>query len=170
MPANVNGSKWIWPVTRLAIYLRDHFHCVYCNRDLHGAKPRDVTLDHLVPRSQGGTNAPTNLVTACLACNVAKGDTPWRQYVRSVVAAELHQFEVSYRERVVREHARFINNRRRRVINRELAKQLRISDNVFIEQQQVSPRTGPASDFPPVPSPNPFVDLDWALNPYIRSE
>lgn len=61
-----NGSKWIRPEKRLAIYHRDGFTCVYC-----GASARDVTLslDHLKPRSQGGTNDATNLVTACLPCN-----------------------------------------------------------------------------------------------------
>ena len=65
---------------RLAIYLRDGFHCVYCQKDLHGAKPMDVTLDHLRPDSKGGCNSPTNLVTACRACNCNRQDMPWRKF------------------------------------------------------------------------------------------
>lgn len=46
---------------RLAIYLRDHFQCVYCGRDLHGADPQDITLDHLTCQTNGGNNDPSNL-------------------------------------------------------------------------------------------------------------
>lgn len=59
---------------RLAIYLRDHFRCVYCRGDLHGADPRDITLDHLLCDADGGGNEPTNLVTACRGCNCSRQD------------------------------------------------------------------------------------------------
>ncbi len=77
---NVNGMKWIRPAKRLAIYLRDGFCCGYCGKDLHRAKSGQCSLDHLTPRSKGGSNEATNLITACLTCNVARGTTPWRQY------------------------------------------------------------------------------------------
>jgi 5-methylcytosine-specific restriction endonuclease McrA len=77
---NKNGSKWIRPERRLAIYLRDGFACVYCGRDLRDADPREVTLDHLRPRIMGGDNASTNLVTACLSCNSSRGMRPWRTF------------------------------------------------------------------------------------------
>lgn len=64
------GSKWIRPVKRLAIYARDGFACVYCGSAMEsGAR---LTLDHVVPCLLGGNNEATNLVTACLACNSAK--------------------------------------------------------------------------------------------------
>lgn len=73
--ANGNGGgKWCRPSTRLAVYLRDGFACAYCGRDLHGAAPHDVTLDHITTRARGGSHAPTNLVTACRACNSARQD------------------------------------------------------------------------------------------------
>jgi hypothetical protein len=77
---NKNGMNWIRPAKRLAIYLRDGFCCGYCGKDLHRAKEGQCSLDHLTPRSQGGSNEATNLITACLKCNVARGTTPWRQY------------------------------------------------------------------------------------------
>lgn len=73
-----NGSKWCRPSTRLALYIRAGFRCAWCGRDLTGAKPRDVTLDHLTPREDGGSHAPDNLIMACLSCNSARGNTPWR--------------------------------------------------------------------------------------------
>ncbi len=74
---NKNGSSWIRKDRRLAIYIRDRFTCCYCGRDLRHAEPREVTLDHLVPRSAGGNNETNNLVLACLSCNSSRGDRPW---------------------------------------------------------------------------------------------
>jgi 5-methylcytosine-specific restriction endonuclease McrA len=56
---------------RFQIFQRDGFQCCYCGR-----KPPEVTLhvDHLHPVSEGGTNDPSNLVTACSHCNWGKAD------------------------------------------------------------------------------------------------
>ena len=73
--ANRHGSKWIRPAKRQAIYDRDGHCCVYCERSIY----TDVvmlTLDHVTPRSVGGDNAHTNLVTACRSCNSARRDLP----------------------------------------------------------------------------------------------
>lgn len=61
---------------RLAIYLRDRFTCLFCCADLHGAHPTDITLDHAKPDSNGGTNKPSNLFTACRSCNCSRQDKP----------------------------------------------------------------------------------------------
>lgn len=65
---------------RLAIYLRDSFRCVYCCRDLHGAAPMDITLDHVRANADGGSNSPTNLVTACRSCNCSRQDKPLAKF------------------------------------------------------------------------------------------
>lgn len=65
---------------RLAVYLRDSFRCVYCCGDLHAAHPTDITLDHIVPQADGGTNEPSNLVTACRACNCSRQDRPLARF------------------------------------------------------------------------------------------
>ena len=74
------SSKWITPVRRMAIYLRDGFTCAYCGTDLTGSAPSGVTLDHLVPRCKGGTHDSANLVTACARCNFSRQDTVWYRY------------------------------------------------------------------------------------------
>lgn len=58
--------------TRIRILARDGHRCIYC-----GATSRDTRLevDHIVPRSVGGTNDDANLITACWACNNGKGAT-----------------------------------------------------------------------------------------------
>lgn len=71
---------WIRKERRLAIYMRDGFACQYCGCDLRHAAPADITLDHLVCRSEGGGNESQNLVTACRSCNSARGAKPWWSY------------------------------------------------------------------------------------------
>jgi 5-methylcytosine-specific restriction endonuclease McrA len=62
--SNVNGSKWIRPIKRVRIYARDKWRCLWC-----GTRTAELTLDHFLSRSAGGTNDATNLVTACFECN-----------------------------------------------------------------------------------------------------
>lgn len=46
--------------------------CEYCGVELRRGHNR--TVDHLVPRSKGGSNAKENRVLACSFCNLLKGD------------------------------------------------------------------------------------------------
>ena len=59
----------------LAILMRDRFRCHYCGLD--GTASFDnammMTVDFVVPRADGGTKEPSNLVTACRTCNRLKG-------------------------------------------------------------------------------------------------
>ena len=57
--------------SRSNLFLRDQFRCQYCCRQF---KSEELTFDHLVPRSRGGRAIWTNIVTACMACNLAKGN------------------------------------------------------------------------------------------------
>ena len=58
------------PLCRTNVLARDNFECQYCGRALSG---RDATLDHVIPRSQGGTTSWENVVCSCSACNRKKG-------------------------------------------------------------------------------------------------
>jgi 5-methylcytosine-specific restriction endonuclease McrA len=55
------------PLTRRAVLERDGHSCVYCGI-------RADTIDHVRPRSRGGTHVWTNVVAACAKCNHRKGD------------------------------------------------------------------------------------------------
>ncbi len=89
------GSKWIRPTTRHAIYQRDGWRCVWCRcvvdtpRGDSGAPADEVAgaacLDHIVTRARGGGNAPANLLTACLDCNEARGDRSALEFATSLV-------------------------------------------------------------------------------------
>lgn len=56
-------------LTRKNILRRDVYKCAYCGRsDL------PLTIDHVIPKSKGGTDTWENLVCACTICNNKKGD------------------------------------------------------------------------------------------------
>jgi hypothetical protein len=76
------GSKWLRRERRLALYLRDGLACVYCGLGIEDGAM--LTLDHLIPHSQGGTNANDNLITACRTCNSARADRPLTEFAERV--------------------------------------------------------------------------------------
>jgi 5-methylcytosine-specific restriction endonuclease McrA len=82
-------GEWIRKKKRLAINLRDGMRCLYCCKDLHGADPRDITLDHLVCKIDGGSNHESNLVTACRACNCARQDKPIARFCGPETRADI---------------------------------------------------------------------------------
>lgn len=57
--------------SRTNIFLRDEYVCQYCNRIFH---TKNLTLDHVVPRSFGGRTSWSNIVTCCKKCNNKKAD------------------------------------------------------------------------------------------------
>ena len=78
------------PSTRTAVMLRDAYTCQYC-----GATPgrSNLTVDHVVPRSRGGSHGWENLVSACTRCNQKKGSsTPEEAQMRLI----RRPFEPSY--------------------------------------------------------------------------
>jgi 5-methylcytosine-specific restriction endonuclease McrA len=57
--------------SRRNIFKRDHFTCQYCAVQ---PGPEELTIDHVLPRSKGGTSTWENCVLACLDCNKRKDD------------------------------------------------------------------------------------------------
>jgi hypothetical protein len=66
--ANVRVPRMALRPTRANILLRDEETCQYC-----GKHSRELTLDHIIPRSKGGQSTWENLVACCRACNGRKG-------------------------------------------------------------------------------------------------
>ncbi len=81
--ASWQGMNWIRQEKRLAIYLRDGMACAYC-----GARAEQpgvsLSLDHLLPHSQGGSNKESNLVTCCSKCNSRRQDTDLQSWLLAV--------------------------------------------------------------------------------------
>jgi 5-methylcytosine-specific restriction endonuclease McrA len=55
-------------INRQRILKRDNYECVYCGKN------KDLTIDHIIPKSRGGENTWLNLVTCCSKCNAFKND------------------------------------------------------------------------------------------------
>lgn len=69
-------------LSRLNVYTRDNFTCLYCGKQ-PGTK--NLTLDHVLPKSRGGAFSWQNLATACLECNYIKADmTPEEARIKLV--------------------------------------------------------------------------------------
>jgi hypothetical protein len=66
--------------TRFEVLRRDNHTCRYCR-----ATDAPLTIDHVTPVALGGTDDPSNLVTACRDCNAGKSSTsPDAQLVANV--------------------------------------------------------------------------------------
>jgi len=76
-------GAWIADSRRKAIYRRDKCQCVYCGTRV-GLKyaMTNWTLDHIVPRTLGGSNATENLITSCNLCNLRKGRLTLMRFLR----------------------------------------------------------------------------------------
>jgi 5-methylcytosine-specific restriction endonuclease McrA len=77
MPAVIRVPNWVERVptsvalTRRNVILRDSNTCVYCGFVGTG---RELTIDHVLPRSRGGRTEWANVAAACAPCNRKKGD------------------------------------------------------------------------------------------------
>lgn len=58
---------------RFEIFRRDNHTCRYCGRT---APQWPMQVDHVTPTALGGSDEPTNLVTACVDCNAGKTSVP----------------------------------------------------------------------------------------------
>jgi len=56
-------------LTRKNVLIRDNYTCCYC-----GTRKGPMTVDHVIPKNQGGQDTWENLVCACDHCNNRKGD------------------------------------------------------------------------------------------------
>lgn len=68
---------------RWEIWERDDFRCFYC-----GVR-RFLSLDHKIPESKGGTLDKNNLVTACMKCNVQRGNQDFGAFVDALLFTEV---------------------------------------------------------------------------------
>lgn len=62
--------------TRYNVFVRDQFTCQYCGERFTS---RELTFDHVVPRSRGGKSSWTNIVACCQKHNLQKGNRSPRE-------------------------------------------------------------------------------------------
>ena len=69
-------------LNRRNLFARDRNRCQYCGRRF---PTPELSIDHIVPRSQGGKNTWENIVCACVKCNTKKGGrTPEQAHMRLI--------------------------------------------------------------------------------------
>ena len=57
------------PFSKKNVIVRDGFKCAYCGNDRER-----LTIDHIIPKSRGGTTDFENCVSSCKPCNNKKGN------------------------------------------------------------------------------------------------
>ncbi len=76
LPAVIRLNRFIrrkTPIVKFSrqnLYVRDRGVCQYCGTPF---EHKELTYDHVVPRSKGGQTEWTNVVSCCTACNLRKG-------------------------------------------------------------------------------------------------
>jgi 5-methylcytosine-specific restriction endonuclease McrA len=83
LPSVVSLREYVRPTefpafTRFNVFLRDRFSCQYC-----GSR-RDLTFDHVLPRSKGGRTTWENVVAACSPCNLRKSNLLLKDFDKSL--------------------------------------------------------------------------------------
>ena len=87
--AKRHAGSWISKEKRQAIYFRDQRKCWYCGMSESAIEKDNVkrdcdwnslSLDHIVPDSQGGSNLANNLITCCKRCNSKRGTKTIAQF------------------------------------------------------------------------------------------
>lgn len=71
------------------------WRCYYCGCEVFEERgwSDSATLDHVVPRARGGTDARDNLVVACALCNEVKADHDAKTFWSEATGVAVHQQE-----------------------------------------------------------------------------
>jgi len=108
------SGHWITKERREAVYARDSHTCVYCGGTPDGSAGAILTLDHVVARENGGSNASDNLVTSCRSCNSSKQDRSMRSFYADLRARGIDTNAVSRR----------VHSQRRRPVSIERGREI----------------------------------------------
>lgn len=99
------SGHWITDKKRSEIYAQNKMQCAYCGTKCHRPRGKGrksltmATLDHVVPRVLGGSNAADNLVVACNRCNALKNDHSVAEFVAILAATGVDRASIGPRVR-----------------------------------------------------------------------
>lgn len=91
---------------------RENYCCIYC--DIHASKVK-MQIEHVVPKSKGGTDSINNLVLACESCNQAKGNLDLEVFLKgkpNILQRVKKHLDINYRD------AAHVNSTRLYLINK----------------------------------------------------
>lgn len=158
-PDNLNQKqmrKRISQNTRQAIFARDKFECQYCGSH------DELTLDHIIPLTQGGTNEDDNLITACVSCNSAKGTLTLEELAKKLETTSLGNMSLNRVSNIL--------NRVSKKLNRvsKISDTLKEKEKEYINNNNnINNTTTPEqADLFPVPT---LFDQFWAAFPKKRA-
>lgn len=84
---NSNTAKRI----RTKLFHKQHGLCIFCKCSMKAPKSGQrkqednyATLEHIVPRSEGGTNDESNFAVSCFACNSVRRSMPFEEFVQII--------------------------------------------------------------------------------------
>lgn len=80
---------------RLDLVIKQNSRCYWCSE--YVASP---TIDHLIPKSRGGTSAESNLALTCHSCNTRKSSRTPEEYI----IQRLKEFEKFVKSQGFREY------------------------------------------------------------------
>lgn len=95
------------PCTRKNILIRDDNRCQYCALEFRDV---NLTIDHVIPKSKGGSSRWNNVVAACKPCNQQKRDylvenapvslirAPEKPSYRSIIRKRLQNIDTEWKE------------------------------------------------------------------------
>ena len=92
--AKIYGNKYE-PINRTIVYRKHNYICTSCgikcihpNADNYN-QSNAATLDHIIPKSKGGSHTYDNVTLLCRSCNTIKGDKIVKQFKRNQSQLEL---------------------------------------------------------------------------------
>jgi 5-methylcytosine-specific restriction endonuclease McrA len=89
-------SSNIDPQIRWKVFRRDNFICCYCGYD-----QGEVTYDHYIPVTLGGSTTVENGRTACRRCNHAKADMPPGNWLNSGKLKKIKKWRKKQNEKLL---------------------------------------------------------------------
>jgi 5-methylcytosine-specific restriction endonuclease McrA len=82
--------------SKKSVFVRDGFHCAYCGFKFH---KKNLTIDHITPRSKNGETSWLNCISSCWACNHKKKDrTPQEANMPLLYHPKVPHFTYEYFE------------------------------------------------------------------------
>jgi 5-methylcytosine-specific restriction endonuclease McrA/ribosomal protein L21E len=92
------GRMYGYTDKKAYLFEREQGCCIYCG--IHASKAK-IEIDHVVPKSKGGTDSLNNLVLSCNACNQAKGNQDVQTFLKgksSVLKRVKEHLGINYRD------------------------------------------------------------------------
>lgn len=88
-PLDMPERMWLHKKLKNLFYIHQQIiGCAICGKEL---KKADATIEHIIPKSKGGTYKANNLTITCWQCNNKRGNKDFEDYYNSKQATNRRQ-------------------------------------------------------------------------------